>query len=115
VNYYKRNKAKAVFINTEPTKTDQSQAHDTDVNVIVRKFVVTGTVQGNAATPMYGDFTNLPRDLRSLLDESRSINRYRSQLPQQLKEMPIEQLLALTEQELANILKPEDKPKEEVK
>lgn len=99
-------RAKGRTLNTEPTMTDQSQASETDLNVIMRKYGVSGRVPATTAQPMYGDFTNLPTDLRDMIETSRTIKEKRSQLPKELREMPIEELLALTPEELTTILTP---------
>jgi len=111
-NYY-RNKERAVFVNTMPTLTDQSQAHDTDVNVIIKKYTVTGTVPGAPNAPQYLDTTQFPQDLREVLEGGRAIKHYRQALPEQLRRMPIEQLLALTPEEITKLVKPEE-PKERI-
>lgn len=108
-NYY-RNKLAAIYRNTEPSKTDQSQAKDTDINVIVNRYGVTGTAPGTTKEPLYEDFTELPRDLRGMIEKGRDLQRLRRQLPKQLAEMPVDQLLALSPDQINAILKPADKP-----
>jgi len=104
---YHINKERARTINTVPTQTDQSQANDTDVNVIVKKYKVTGQVRpGNQ--PLYGDFASLPTDLRGILEKSRGMQKLRHQLPAQLREKPIEELLMMTDDDLVAILKPSE-------
>jgi len=104
--------------NNKPTLTDQSQAKDTDINIIVKRFGVTGKVPGADGQAMSGDFTNLPRDLREMIDRSRDITKLRSKLPAALKGKSVEELLTLTPDQLTNILTPPantpaDTPKEE--
>lgn len=122
MSIYARNKAKAVFINTKPTKTDQSQAHDTDINVIVKRYGITGTAPGATHQPIYEDFSELPRDLRSMIEESRSVARLRRQLPQPLREIPVAELVTMTPEQIQAKLdtvkhdydktnKPKDEPK----
>jgi len=106
VNHEER-RAKGRTVNNEPTMTDQSQASETDLNVIMRKYGVSGRVPATTAQPMYGDFTNLPTDLRDMIETSRTIKEKRSQLPKELREMPIEELLALTPDQLTTILTPQ--------
>lgn len=103
---YRTNKAKAVFNNTEPSLTDQSQAKDTDINVIVKRYGVHGTAPGINGEPLYGDFTNIPTDLRTMIETSRELENYRRKLPKQLAELPIEELIALTPEKLTSILTP---------
>lgn len=106
MNRYKTNKAKAAYKTKAASLTDQSQANDTDINVIVQRYGVTRTAPGAAHAPMYEDFSELPEDLRAMIEQSRSITRLRRQLPQPLKEIPIEKLLALTTEEIETILQP---------
>ena len=69
------------------------------------------------AIPMSGDFTTLPRDLRGLLELAKSAEQRRRELPAPLRNMPIDELLALTEADIKRILtppaKPTDKPAEQ--
>lgn len=50
---------------TEPSKTQQSFKDDCDINVIVRRFGVTGQLP-NVAAPVYGDFSQID-DFRSAI------------------------------------------------
>lgn len=106
---YLTNKQKARTRTTEPSLTDQSQAYDTDINVIVGRFLKTGAAPGTAQEPMSGDFSELPEDLRGYIEASRSIKDTRRRLPTALKDMPIEELLALTPDKLTDILTPPPK------
>lgn len=115
MNTYKENKANARTYNTEPTKTDQSQARETDINVIVSRYGISGQVPAPQQEPMYGDFSNTPQDLREAIEVARGIEQHRSKLPPELAEMPIEQILALTNDELTNILTPPATKPEEKK
>lgn len=103
---YKVNKARAIFRNTEESETDQSQAASTDINVIVRRHAVAGQVEGGAHAPMYHDFSQLPQDLRGMIEQTRRIEHLRKQLPAQLREKPLEELLNLTHDQLTAILTP---------
>lgn len=116
-NLKQRRKA-AAFRNTQPTMTDQSQAATTDLNVIVNQFLRTGQ-SPSKGTPIYGDFTQLPQNLRDAFEQARGVKNLRRQLPPQLKDMEPAQLLALTPEDIKRILTPvdkaTDKPKEEPK
>jgi len=107
---YKANKADAVTFNTEPTMTDQSQAEQTDINIIMTQFLRTGqSVQGKP--PIYGDFSELPEDLRGFIEMGRSINHLKTELPEQLRAIPVEQLINLTNEQLVAIINPpQDNP-----
>lgn len=103
---YYENRKRARTVNSQPTLTEQSMARDTDINIIVSKFRITGRVPAAQQQPMAGDFTNLPTDLRGFIESARTIKDVRKQLPPQLREMPVEELLALTPDKLASILSP---------
>lgn len=111
---YKANKARAVYIETMETLTDQSQASDTDINVIMRKATQGQMVHGHAAGPQYGDFAELPSDLKTAIETARGIRHIRNKLPAALKEKPIEELLALSREELKAIVDPAPIPAPEV-
>lgn len=117
MSYYAENKLKARTINTQPTMTDQAGARDTDINVIVGKFAITGRVPGSSTEPLSGDFSNLPTDLAGFIHSARNLKRLQRELPEPLRKLPMEKLLTLTNTELTNILTPPaptpaDPPKE---
>jgi len=95
--------------NNEPTLCDQSQAKATDINIIVTQFLKTGQGPGQS-NPMYGDFTELPQDLRGFIEMGRSINDHKKQLPDQLKEIPLEYLVKMTNEQINAILTPPADP-----
>lgn len=115
--YYAQNKLRARTFNKGiPTRTDQSQAKDCDLNIILKKFSVSGRVTGTGRQPLYGDFTRLPPDLRSMIDTARDLENQRRRLPKALRDIPIEKLMSLTPDEVKAILEPPPKePKEEPK
>lgn len=43
----------------DPSRTDQSQAQDADINVMLERFRVTGQIKQAAAVPTYGDYTGV--------------------------------------------------------
>lgn len=106
MSVYAKNKQRSRTVNTRPTATDQSQAKDTDINIIVGKFGITGRVPGATTPPMGGDFTNLPGDLREMIETSRDMRRRRALLPKELQEIPVDKLLTMTPDEITAILKP---------
>lgn len=110
-----KNKKLAVFTNTEPTMTDQASARDTDINVIVTQFGIHGQAPGGADQPIYGDFTEFPTDLRETIEMGKRLAYHKGKLPDALKDMPIDELLALTPETLRAKLTPADKPAEPVK
>jgi len=103
---YKRNKERAIYRNDEPTMTDQAGAKETDINIIVGRFMVSNQLPTNGQEPIYADFTHLPEDLRGFIETAQSLAEHRQNLPEALRDMPIEELLALTPEELTNKLTP---------
>lgn len=114
---YKARKDAAIYRPTKPTMTDQSQASDTDVNVIVRKYAVSGTVPGHQGQPLYGDFTQMPRDLRELIQRARSIERLRGELPKTMQSLTLQDLVDMDNEALISYIQPAAQPatKEETK
>jgi len=115
MSVYKTNRVKAKTFNNEPTMTDQSQAAETDLNIIMKQFLKTGTVPGASGEPMYEDFTELPNDLRGMIELSRTMREQRRNLPEQIRHLPVEDLLGLTPDKWNAIMKPAEQPKEETK
>jgi len=111
---YARNKLLAVYVNTQPSKTDQAGSKDTDINIIVRSHMVSGKAPGGTKPPMYEDFSQLPTDLRSMIETTRGIAQLRRSLPDALKEKPVEELLRLTAKDIQTIMNPPE-PKPELK
>lgn len=106
--YYQKNRLKAQTKNTLPTLTDQAAARSTDINVIVGQFNIGGQAPGNAMKPIAGDFSEIPQGLREMMDAARTMKGVRERLPEQLRSYSLEQLLALTPQDIKRILTPVD-------
>jgi len=106
-------KALAITRDDTPTLTDQSQARDTDINIIIKMLEQTGTVPGAKGEPMYGDFTALPRDLRGFIEKGRELKSLQGTLPPQLHGKTVEELMALTPEALKTILAPAPTPTKE--
>lgn len=104
------NKIRAMTNTKLPTRTDQAGARETDVNVIVKNFTVHGQLPKGSAEPMYADFTLLPKDLRGFIDMGRGLKDTAAQLPDALKSIPLEQLIGMSDQDLAARLKPAKPP-----
>lgn len=104
---YIANKLNAVHNNDQPSMADQSQAKDTDINVIIGRFGVGRLAQGNGKVPMYEDFSDLPRDLRGYIEQARGLDDLRERLPETLKTQRLEDLLQLTPQQIHGLLFPE--------
>lgn len=103
---YRANKKAARFRSTMESKTDQSQARETDRNVIVARFLQHGQAPGSKNQPMFGDFSNLPRDLRGMIEMGRNMQGLRKSLPEGLRDKPLEELLRLTQDDIKKILSP---------
>lgn len=114
---HEERRAAARYNSSKPTLTDQSQANETDINVIVGKFGIGNQVPGNPAQPMYGDFSQMPTDLRGFLEAKTQLEEARLALPPELRDIPTEELVYMTPEALAAKLKPVEppKPKEETK
>lgn len=113
MSYYE-NRERARTINNKPTLTDQSAAKDTDFNVIINQFLTTGRAPGPAVPPIFGDFTNLPNDLRGFIETARTINDMHKELPDKLRALSVQNLMTLTNEQIVAIMnppqpKPEDK------
>jgi len=53
----------------DPTLTQQSFREDSDINVILERFNITGELpSGSSGEPRYGDFLETPVDYKSALD-----------------------------------------------
>lgn len=96
--------------NSGKSLADQSQADDTNINVILRKYGATGVAMGVAGPPQYLDHTQLPEDLREAYDQIRNVGRLRDSLPDALRNKPLEELNALTLEQLNAILHPPAAP-----
>lgn len=103
---YHRNKQRAIYNNTEPSMTDQGAARDTDINVIVKSFLIHGQAPGTTQEALYADFTEMPDDLAGYIERSKQLEQHRRLLPKQLQDLPLEELLALTPEKLTAILTP---------
>jgi len=96
--------------NAEPTMTDQSGAADTDINLIVKRYGVYGTAPGSAHPPIYGDFADIPQDLRDKINLIRSIPELRKDLPSELDGLTLADLNLPPDQLAAKIPRPAPTP-----
>lgn len=98
------------------TLTDQSQAADCDINIIVRKHMPGTPVPGSPRQPIYGaDLTKIPRDLASAIASVRHMETLRGQLPKEFKDLAIDDLLAYTPDQIHEILQKSQPATEEKK
>lgn len=111
VSNYHRNKELSKTLTIGQTMTDQSGAEATDINIIVKKLAMTGTIPGSSTPPMYVDMSEIPDNLRDMLEMSRNIEKHRNELPQALRSLSTAELLStdpnrlsamITEQERYN-------------
>lgn len=103
---HEERRAKGRTTNSGNSLTDQSQANDTNINVILQKYGVTGVARGTTNAPEWLDHTELPKDLREAFDMAKRANEMKNKLPEQLRKRPIEELLNLTPEEVNAILNP---------
>lgn len=113
---YSRYLARKISLATSdatPTMADQSGADDTDINVIVKRYGVYGTVPQGKAQPLYGqDFSELPDNLREAMDLVRGLGDLKKQLPEGLESLTLEELITYSPEAIANIVNPKPKPEE---
>lgn len=107
---HEERRAKGRTTNDGKSLTDQSQADDTNINVILRKYGVTGVAKGVAGPPHYLDHTEIPLDLREAIHLARQYNTVRQQLPEALRDKPVEELSTLTIEQINKILAPPAPP-----
>lgn len=107
---YRINKANARTRSTKESLTDQGQAKTTDINVIIGQFLNTGMAPGNVGSPMWQDFTQLPQGLRGMIECARNLEALKRNLPAELQNIPTNQLLQLTPEQIRAILQPPEQP-----
>lgn len=112
---YQANKARmrAALKFSKPTLTDQAGARDTDINIIVKNFTKHGIAPAVGKQPIQGvDWTEYPSDLKGMFDKAKELAGQLRKLPKQLRNMGMDELLALNADDLKRILAPAqpDKP-----
>ncbi|QXP08023.1 MAG: internal scaffolding protein [Arizlama microvirus] len=112
---HEERRAAARTINNEPTLTDQSGAAETDLNIILARYMQSGTLMSHNKEPMYEDWTDLPEDFRGFIETGRQIEALTLQLPDALKKYSVQQLLSMTNEQITGILKPPVTPTDEPK
>lgn len=76
----------AAVVNNEPSMTIQSMTEDSDINVLMERFGITGKFPENPRIPMYGDFSEIT-DFRSALEAVDKANQMFLEYPAQLRAM----------------------------
>lgn len=71
--------------NTEESLTNQADAQEADINIIVKKYGITGQMpQVTGLTPLYGDFTNAD-DYRTMLEKVNAAKDAFQQIPAHIR------------------------------
>lgn len=71
--------------NTEDSLTNQSDASEADINILVKKFGITGQLpQITGLQPLYGDFTS-GDDYRAMLDRVNAAREAFEQIPAHIR------------------------------
>lgn len=115
--YYQLNKIASRTRTTDPSMTDQSAADSTNVNVILKnaKFGNLDFGKGAAKAPHYTDTTNLPADLRDMMELAKQLPGYIGQLPPELRDIPLDQLMAMTAEDIRTRLTPPESPAQQAR
>lgn len=91
---YAENKERSKTLIIGNTVTDQSGAPGTDINVIVKKMQQTGSMPTGSKPPMWGaDLSEIPDNLRDMLEMSRNIEAHRNELPKELQGLSTAELI----------------------
>ncbi len=70
---------------SEPTLAQQSFKEDSDINVILERFNITGELPPASREPQYGDFLDSPVDYKSAMDVVMSAQSAFNALPARLR------------------------------
>lgn len=81
----KRLGKRVVLVCDDPSLAIQSQKDEADINMIVRNFGVTGTVNVPAVLPSYGDYDGID-DYRSALEAVKAAQESFGALPSAIRE-----------------------------
>lgn len=105
---YQQQQARAdllASVNCDPSETDQSGADETDINVIVKRYGVYGTIPQGKKEAQFGmDYSEIPNDLRDMIESARMLEIYRGELPEALRALNVDDLLSMTPQAINDIL-----------
>lgn len=77
--------ATAIECDPAQDKTLQQYKEEADINTMIRRFGVMGTVERSRGNPVYGDFT-IARDFQSSLEAVRAAQRDFDALPAEIRE-----------------------------
>lgn len=70
--------------NTEESLTQQGDLEETDINILLKKYAVSGTLPQIVKPPLSGDFTTT-NDFRTMLDVVRSAQEQFEEVPAQIR------------------------------
>lgn len=102
---YAQNKERTRTLTIGETKTDQSGAPGTDINVIVKKMQQTGSMPTGSKPPIWGaDLSEIPDNLRDMLEMSRNIDAHRNQLPHELQGLSTAELISTPPKRLQEMM-----------
>lgn len=102
---YRTNAARARTTDKTPTLTDQAGAKDTDINIIVGRYGIGHSAPGTSKQPMFGDFSELPTDLRGMIEKARELDMLRDKLPPEYQHLSTQELLSTDPRKLLQITK----------
>lgn len=103
---YRERANRLATVDNTPTMTDQAGSEDTDINVIVKRYGVYGTMPQGTKQARFGeDYSQLPDDLAGFIYTARSVERLRGELPFELANLTMEELVTYDTQQLAELLK----------
>lgn len=71
-------------VNNEPSKTIQSMAEDADINVLMKRYGLTGHMPENPRIPEFGDFMEVG-DFRSAMEAVRTAESMFMEYPAELR------------------------------
>lgn len=72
------------IVNEEPSMTQQQFKEESDINTIVKRFMLTGEVPENYRAPQYGDYTDVP-DFQTAMNIVRDAASNFLELPAELR------------------------------
>lgn len=84
-NKSENHSAKFATRNTEESMTQQSDLHDSDINVILKKYGVGGQLPGVIQPGIYGDFSEVT-DYRTAVDMIRAADEAFLEIPAKVRE-----------------------------
>lgn len=106
---YAENKARSKIITIGETMADQAGAEATDINVIVKKMAATGSMPTSTKQPFYADMSELPNNLRDMLEMGKQVDNHRAQLPKALQHLTTGELINTDPKQLQRMISENDR------